>query len=234
MIECENITNEEMKEFFEANIETFTFLSQVFFKELTKEAIENLAEQDWPQDSGNEHLDHGYTLLKRYFKFSAGNRKSQLAVDFARIFLAAGINAQDQNVAVPYESVFTSKEHVVMADARDRVVDAFIQDGFKVNPELHEPEDHLSFELEYLAHMNKNALELLKGGNVKNLRKNIKRQIAFMDEHILNWVPLLLDCAKKFAKTAFYLGVLEVTIGAAEQARKCLQEVLDELPHVSL
>ena len=33
----------------------------------------------------------------------------------------------------------------------DDVVARFLEDGFQVNPDLHEPEDHLAFELEYLA-----------------------------------------------------------------------------------
>ena len=147
-------TTEEMLEFLDANTETFTFLSQVFFKELTDEAIETLAAEAWPEHTGNAALDRGYNLLRRYFKFSAGDRRSQLAVEYARIFLAAGVYTQEKRSAVPYESVFTSIEHVVMGDSRDDVIDWFIQDGFKVNPDLHEPEDHISFELEYLAHMN--------------------------------------------------------------------------------
>lgn len=115
-------TTEEMLEFLDANTETFTFLSQVFFKELTEEAIEALAAEAWPEHTGNAALDRGYNLLRRYFKFSAGDRRSQLAVGYARIFLAAGVYTQEKRSAVPYESVFTSIEHVVMGDSRDDVM----------------------------------------------------------------------------------------------------------------
>lgn len=43
MTEDEKTTTEEMLEFLDANVDTFTFLSQVFYKELTEEAIAELA-----------------------------------------------------------------------------------------------------------------------------------------------------------------------------------------------
>lgn len=230
MTEDEKTTTEEMLEFLDANVDTFTFLSQVFFKELTEEAIAELKAGQWPEDTGNANLDRGYNLLRRYFKFSAGDRRSQLAVEYARIFLAAGVYTQEKRSAVPYESVFTSEEHVVMGDSRDAVIDWFIQDGFKVNPDLHEPEDHISFELEYLAHMNAKAASLIREGRNIDAIKNVKRQRTFIQRHLLNWVGQLRDTAGDYAKTTFYTGMLYVCQGALEQAVEALTCVSDELP----
>lgn len=230
MTEDEKTTTEEMLEFLDANTETFTFLSQVFFKELTEEAIETLAAEQWPERTGNANLDRGYNLLRRYFKFSAGDRRSQLAVEYARIFLAAGVYTQEQRTAVPYESVFTSAEHIVMGDSRDDVINCFIQDGFKVNPDLREPEDHISFELEYLVHMNAKAAELVRAGQNTDAIKNAKRQVKFIDAHLLNWIGELEQAADSFAKTTFYTGMLLVCEGALEQARAALVTLTEELP----
>ena len=188
MTEDEKTTTDEMLEFLDANVDTFTFLSQVFYKELTEEAIAELAGGQWPENTGNQALDRGYNLLRRYFKFSAGDRRSQLAVEYARIFLAAGVFSQEKRSAVPYESVFTSEEHVMMGGTRDELIDWFIQDGFKVNPDLHEPEDHISFELEYLAHMNVKAANLIRDGRNLDAIKNVKRQRRFIEQHLLNWI----------------------------------------------
>ena len=230
MTEDEKTTTEEMLEFLDANVDTFTFLSQVFFKELTEDAIAELQAGQWPEDTGNAALDRGYNLLRRYFKFSAGDRRSQLAVEYARIFLAAGVYTQEKRSAVPYESVFTSPEHVVMGDSRDDVINWFIQDGFKVNPDLHEPEDHISFELEYLAHMNAKAASLIREGRNMDAIKNVKRQRTFIQQHLLNWVGQLRDVAGEYAKTTFYTGMLYVCQGALEQAVDALTCVSDELP----
>ena len=230
MNEQEQATTEEMLDFLDANVETFTFLSQVFYKELTEEAIVELAGGQWPEETGNAALDRGYNLLRRYFKFSAGDRRSQLAVEYARIFLAAGVFSQERRSAVPYESVFTSEEHTMMGGTRDELIDWFIQDGFKVNPDLHEPEDHISFELEYLAHMNAKAAALIREGNNLDAIKNVKRQRRFIEQHLLNWIGQLQEAAGEYAKTTFYTGMLLVCQGALEQACEALTCVADELP----
>lgn len=224
-------TREELLDFFDANAETYRFLSQMIVKELTQEAIDELAREQWPEDTGNANLDRGYDLLRRYFAFSEGDRRSQLAVEYARIFLAAGVYERGKRTAVPYESVFTSEERVVMGDARDGVVAWFAEDGFQVDPELHEPEDHLSFELEYLSVMNERAGALLRANDRSGLARNVRRQIAFVDEHLLNWVGELAVVAADFARTSFYLGMLDVAVGALEQTRAMLVDLREHLPY---
>ena len=137
---------------------------------------------------------------------------------------------QEKRSAVPYESVFTSVEHVVMGDSRDDVINWFIQDGFKVNPDLHEPEDHISFELEYLAHMNAKAAQLVREGSNMDAIRNVKRQRKFIEQHLLNWIGQLQDAAFEYAKTTFYTGMLLVCQGALEQACEALTTVSEELP----
>ena len=214
---------QETLDFLNANAETYTFLSQMLFKELNEEAIAALAASEWPQDTGNERLDHGYYLLRRYFAFSnASERRRQLAVEYARIFLAAGVFQSKKSTAVPYESVFVGEERLVMGEARDAVVRWFAEDGFAVDPDLHEPEDHIAFELEYLATMSTRAASLLEENDAEAFVGNLRRQVRFIDEHLLNWVAQLRGCAADFAKTTFYIGMLEVAEGALQQSRALL------------
>lgn len=217
------------RDFFEADAETFRFLSQVFFKELTPAAIEQLSHAEWPEDTGNANLDAGYAAVKRYFAFGVPDRRQQLAVEYARIFLAAGVFSKEVRTAIPYESVFTSEEHVMMGDSRDDVVTRFREDGFAVAEALHEPEDHLSFELEYLQVMCERTLGLVESGDAEGLARNAKRQRAFIETHILNWLPLLLGVAREYATLTFYTGMLQIAIGAAEQARDALAGIAEDL-----
>ena len=215
----------ELREFFEAGVETYRFLSQVLFRELNEEAIADLAAQEWPRGTGNDTLDRGYAQLRRFFHFAPSDMRGALAVEYARIFLAAGVFSQDKMTAVPYESVFTSELHIMMQESRDDVVRRFADDGFVVNPELHEPEDHLSFELEYLSHMCTRALAALDAGDNTALVSNAARQASFIDAHLLNWVGELHDVAASYAKTTFYTGMLLVAQGALEHSRAALGEI---------
>lgn len=223
------ISQNELLEFFEDSAETYRFLSQVFFKELTTEAIDELAQGDYPEETGNECLDKGYRLIRRYFSFSATDRRTQLACEYARIFLAAGVFTKDAATAVPYESVFTSEDRIMMQGSRDDVVVRYLEDGFKVDPSLHEPEDHLAFELEYLSSMNARAAELAEAKDSAGLERNVVRQIEFIDGHLLNWIPLLRETAQEYAKLAFYIGMLLVAQGSLEQGREMLEDVLKQM-----
>lgn len=223
------LTNQELQDFFAESAGTYRFLSTVLFKELNEEAIAELAQADYPNDTGNAHLDQGYRMIRRYFAFSATDRRGQLACEYARIFLAAGVYTKDRRTAIPYESVFTSEEHIMMQESRDDVVARFREDGFLVDPALHEPEDHLSFEFEYLSSMNDRALACAQAKDKPGLRRNVVRQLQFIDQHLLNWIPELRDVAEEFAKLTFYPGMLYVAQGALEQGRDILREVLAQL-----
>lgn len=220
----------ELREYFAASEQTYRFLSQMLLKELSEEAIDELAKQQWPCDTGNEALDRGYAQVRRFFHFASSDVRGQLAVEYARVFLAAGVFSQDKKLtAVPYESVFTSELHIMMQESRDDVVRRYAADGFVVNPDLHEPEDHLSFELEYLSHMSSRALAALDANDDAALATNVERQIAFIDAHLLNWIGELHDVAAEYAKTTFYTGMLLVAQGALEQSRAYLSDVAAEL-----
>ena len=221
--------DQEIIDYVKDSAETYRFLSHMVFKELDAATIEAVAAIEFPTETGNEHLDEGYRLIRRYFNFSASDRRTQLACEYARIFLAAGVYVKSDKTAIPYESVFTSPERIMMQASRDDVVRRFARDGFKVNPALHEPEDHLAFELEYLAHMNDRAAVLAEAGDAVGLRANFARQGGFIEPHILNWLPALTTAARGFAKLAFYPGMLLVAQGTAETCRETLTELADEL-----
>ena len=223
------IDKAEFAEYLQASEQTYRFLSQMLFHELNEGAIEALKGQEWPRDTGSDTLDRGYARIRRFFSFASSDIRTQLAVEYARVFLAAGIFGSEKLTAVPYESVFTSEEHLMMQAARDDVVRRFLADGFKVNPDLHEPEDHLSFELEYVSHMCRKAREALAASDLPALAANVRRQVEFIDAHLLNWVGDLYETACEYAKTTFYTGMLLVVLGAAEQSRELLCEVAAQL-----
>lgn len=210
------IKTTELKELFEESAQTYLFFSKVFFKELTKEAIEELTLADYPQDNGNEKIDQGYQLIRRWLKFKSTDPRTQLACEYARIFLGAGRYTEVRDIAAPYESIFTSEEQLVMQESRDDVYRRFREDGFTVDPQLHEPDDHLSFELEYLASMCTRALDQLEQNDTEALLHTIERQQEFITLHILNWLSDLREAAQKYAQLTFYIGMLLVTEGFAE------------------
>ena len=50
-----------------------------------------------------------------------------------------------------------------------------------------------------------------------------------MQEHLLNWLPLLVGDMRLFARTMFYQGLAQLAIGFAEEDDALLTELLDSV-----
>lgn len=227
------LSKDDLRELLLEYAQTYQFMSQVFFRELSIETIEELALAQYPKHTGNDNLDQGYRLIRRYFAFRSTDARTELACEYARIFLAAGVYTETRDIAVPYESVFTSEDHLIMQESRDDVFHRYVEDGFKVNPDTKEPEDHLAFELEYLALLNERAVALSDGADDQELLHNVLRQREFMEHHLLNWLPKLTETAQKYAQLTFYIGMLFVVQGYLETEKALFDELVEEgLPSV--
>jgi TorA maturation chaperone TorD len=237
-------THHDIKAIMAERQQMFLFFSQVFFKELSRELIEHLSVADFAVITENERLNKGHQLLQRYFTFSGSDRRTELACEYARIFLAAGVYTETRDVAVPYESVFTSEEQLMMQDARDDVCRWYLREGFMVSPDVHEPEDHLALELEFMAKLCDTALRLLEKGegegdvrrgaprdawgardDCSDLVANLENQRAFINAHLLNWLPRLRKAAERYAELTFYIGMLLITEGYLQEDLMLLDEL---------
>ena len=70
--------------------------------------------------------------MKEYLRHRDSGTRQELAVDYARVFLCAGM--YEQLMAPPYESVYTSEEHLLMQDARDSAVAFYLARSWACRP----------------------------------------------------------------------------------------------------
>ncbi|MDR1082682.1 MAG: molecular chaperone TorD family protein [Coriobacteriales bacterium] len=219
--------HEDYREFMADRESMYSFLAKVFFSELSDEAIKHLATVEVATEYGNPHIANGLRSIRNFFMLSKADRRVQLATEYARIFLAAGVYTQTRSVAVPYESVFTSEERLMFQDARDEVRATYQRCGFELDVELREPEDHLSFELEFLAHMARRSSDCIEQKRYEAFPLLIMEQKDFIEQHLLNWIPDLIQTAKRYAKNTFYPGMLLITWGYLEDDCEFLEELLE-------
>ena len=57
----------------------------------------------------------------------------------------------------------------------------------------------------------------------------LRTQRTFLQEHLLNWLPLLVGDMRLFARTMFYQGLAQLAIGFAEEDDALLTELLDSV-----
>ncbi|MGN0038158.1 MAG: molecular chaperone [Coriobacteriales bacterium] len=211
MISKENCSEylEEMK----ARQGMYAFFSKVMLKEFTEEELERLGDSVAVMTL-NERMESGSKRLMKTLRIGGIDFRTRLAVDYAKVFL--GIGTGEQMAAIPFESVYTSEEHLIMQDSRDQVVAVYRANGVDVDPELYCPEDHLGFELEFMSAMAGRSAAAIEAGEFEELQQLLETQSAFLQEHLLNWVGSLSKDVERIADTDFYPSLIEMLLGYLE------------------
>ena len=120
-------------------------------------------------------------------------------MDYAHTFLAAG--NYESFAATPYESVFTSETGLLMQDARDEVYKMYCAEHVQPNETLHTPEDHVTFEFEFVATLLERTNDALREGEVEKALHYARTAQEFNEKHQLNWIDDLCDAVMDCAQT---------------------------------
>lgn len=197
-----------------ARIQYYHFLARMYEKELSSELIESLAGMDFSTAAENAGpLAEGYAALKAFFESCPEHLEDELASDYAKIFLAAG--EAKGNAAFPYESVYTSKEKLLMQDAWEKVKELYISKGVVLAGAGSDvKEDHMASELTCMAY-------LCESGAAEEALK-------FLNEHLLDWIEPFVADIEKYARTGFYPAIGKLTAGFLQMEKEYLEGLADE------
>lgn len=202
----------------------YRFLSRVFRVEATEAFLDDLKTLQFPETGEEDSFAEGINELKAFIAKPGIDPRTDLAVDYARVFLGAGI--ADGSAAFPYESVYTSPEHLMMQDARDEVVALYLQKGLGVTDENHDPEDHIAFELDFMAHLIHEGIEAAEGNNTEALMESLQEQNTFLQTHLLNWVGEFCEDVATYASSGFYKATAKILQGYLAMDGGLLNELL--------
>lgn len=222
---------EELRTASEARAAFYRTLASLYFKELDQEGIDRLTAADLANVGLDDALMcEGYADMAVYLARRDRGMRQELASDFAGAILGAG--SYEERRATPYESVFTSEGGLLMQEARDDVYRLLCEAHLAVGEGLRTPEDHLSFECEYLAVRAEQMAEALGRGDAERAAGLLEEQRAFHAAHLLNWIDAYCDCLDGCARTRFYRGVSKVTRGFVHADEALMAEaaaMLDEV-----
>jgi TorA maturation chaperone TorD/formate hydrogenlyase subunit 6/NADH:ubiquinone oxidoreductase subunit I len=125
-----------------------------------------------------------------------------LEAEYARLFMGPG-----RPVAHPYESVY--REGRVMGDCALAVRQSYAVEGLA--PEGHSLPDHVAIELEFMAHLARREAEARERGDEEEVQACLRRQEAFLSEHLGRWLPRF--CQRVLANEAhpFYASLAQRT-----------------------
>ena len=189
---------------------TYAFLSRVLSDdELGADFFAAL--RDNPPQTGTE-LDAFAAGLQGTGDAGLESARTAVAADHAKCLL--GMSALPVS---PYESVWTSPEHLMMQDARKAVVAAYAEAGFAKDTAFHLPEDHISIELDFVSRLLTRAADKLEAGAAVGAadekahgQTELDQAARFIGKHLAAWTPLFCEDLERKASTAFYRGVAQM------------------------
>ncbi|MCR5785530.1 MAG: anaerobic sulfite reductase subunit AsrA [Eubacterium sp.] len=182
----------------------YCFLARCFEREIDKDAADKIKNMNLPKSDGSELIKSGVAL-----------DADELAADFANVFLGAG--RASGGAAFPYESVYTSEQHLMMQDAWSRVKNFMAQSGHALKTDDKAlKEDHIAAELYFMATLVKDDDNMQRG---------------FFESHLEGWTKAFLDDVEKYAKTPFYKGLSILTKDFLDAEKELLDSAVSGAEH---
>ena len=210
-----------LNEVFDNRTSSYRLFSRLFLKPLSAEEVEALAGMELEKttaDMPEGLLAQGINDMGRGLHRRHTGTQRLLSTDWTMVF--DGVRSYDGNVATPYASIFagsiTGENAILFQEPRAHDLKVYRAEGILANPDLHLPEDHLSFELSFMADTSERMAAAVAAGNTAEALRLIDVSEDFRANHILSWYPQFFDLAMKMVETRFYRGVLRSTFGFLE------------------
>ncbi|KAB1648536.1 molecular chaperone TorD family protein [Adlercreutzia muris] len=220
--------NEAMIEALKGRAAFYDLLAAIYFRPLTAEQIENIANLDMSEYADmNELFAEGANDISRYLRRRHSGTRQELAVDFTSAF--AGTQSWKGRYAVPYESVHTSEEGLMFQDAYHEVFQLYKQNHVAKAEGYDFPHDHLSFMCEFMVVLSDRIAAAIEAGDDAGALEQVNVSAAFLHDHILSWFDTFQELALLLLETRFYRGVLKISKGFFLEDAELLKSIAVEL-----
>ena len=223
-VDTDVFASSELAEMMRQRAATYSLLARLYRVEVDQPLLDELKRRTFPLDTGSAPVDEGYRLIAGYLRGAWEGTLKELAVDYVRVFIGHGLDMH--SAAYPFESVHTSKRRLLMQEARDEVLALYHAAGIVKQDSWHEGEDHIALELEYMQILCERTAQSLESGDEAGAAASLRCQLNFLDDHLLNWVPMLVSGMKELAGTDLYRGLAFLTEGYLEADREFVGEML--------
>lgn len=215
----------------------FEMLAALYYAPLTDEQIEgiDISRLGFDDADYSDLLNEGFAQMKKYLMHRHSGARRELNVDFTGAFY--GIKEYQGAHATPCESVFRSDKKILNQEPRHQVFEEYKRYGLKLEDKYNTPDDHLSFELQFLAILARRSADALDRRSWGEAQKSVRSEQAFLEGHVLCWFDDFACLATKLLRTDFYLGILKLTKGFLQLAAGSLADInasLDDLDEVAV
>lgn len=193
--------NEEREQIEQARLYMYQLLQRGFARE-PDEALFKIIRQE---DACQQLVKMDSALAKAWEELLSADEEelptwvTKEREEFQRLFIGPG-----PLQAPPWESVYTSKEANLFDRATLEVRAIYLEQGYQFSRYQHEPDDHLALELEFMAKMIEQWLQL-EDEEERSISLHVQHD--FLKQHLINWVPLFAQRIEKLSNSRFYQGL---------------------------
>ncbi len=202
----------------------YKVLSRAFREEMDADFAYELA-NDFIFESDDDGMTRTLSEIKESLRSLNDDSIEQMAVVFDRVFF--GMGPLTARHAFPYESVYTSDKGIMMQDAYAQVVHAYREQHLAKDAKFTEPEDHIAVELAFMATLSDRAAVFLREGHEEAAEQTISQQLAFLRNHLLNWVDLFCVDLIEATGDGFYMYLADFTKSFIHEDEALLVDILE-------
>ena len=98
-----------------------------------------------------------------------------------------------------------------MQDARDGALSFYRSEGLDLPAENTTPEDHIGFEMQFMAKLIDRSCDALSAGDDAEFARLVRVQREFYVQHLADWLPAFIADIERHCKTDYYRGVAQLT-----------------------
>jgi len=214
----------------EARLFAYELLRKAFRQEPERGFTISLAHEglirSFPYRAESPEIEQGVALVDGYVSDAANTSDAaydRLHWDYTRMFIGPY-----KLPAPPWESAYCTKERLLFQEQTLAVRQAYLKYGLQAPGYPAEPDDHIGLELDFMHQTTRMALDHTAGGKGAALLALLRDQLAFLQEHMLAWVPHFAADVVHSAETDFYRGMAHILNGFLEIDRELLQELVQE------
>jgi TorA maturation chaperone TorD len=219
------VTAQPLQEIAERRSQVYWFLSRLFIDRPDTGFVADLdrALGDREDAGGSDALRSAMGRMRAALTRLGAGAADVLGVEYTR--LLRGVYAKGP-LPPPFESL-----HLNATDSHEatvRVANDMMVAGFADAAPETGPQDHIGAELRFLALLCYRESEAWSAGDLDAAEATIGREVAFLDEHVMRWVPGYCERLAAESREPFYRAVADVVAIALREDRARTGELLLE------
>ena len=211
----------------------YLFLSRSFSREVDKAFLQNLFEvsyslQDSLKDIEESSLSRGRELLESFCKEIRGADEEVVLGDLARHYAFLFLGVGPENIAL-CESAYRNERGLLFQNAYFDILEKYREVGLGKREDFSEPDDHLSLELAYMAHLSHWTFSSIETGKEEEVEKFHQYQRDFLKGHLLPWIPHFVRGLSEVSSSTFYKALAYLLEGYIKIDFEFLDSLLAEV-----